>query len=101
MTILRPLALDHSGGADLPQPLSARLGDSIERRRIHAYHPESLRPSLGPLQVVEEGPHEVAAHIDPCLAGRERGAQVVAQIGDPRLIVDDPVCVGRIFVTSL
>ena len=61
---------------------------------VHVHDSEAVRITLGPLEVVEEGPHEEAAQIDTRVERGTRRPQVRVEIGDPIVVVDRTVRTG-------
>src|SRR6478736_5842434 len=86
-----------TSGADvLDEPVVGGLRGPGQVLRVDVHDPEGLRVALGPLEVVEQGPHEVAADVGPRLAGRLGGVDVVAEVVDPVLVVDHRAPVGAV-----
>src|SRR5215207_7865794 len=84
-------------GTALDQPLEpagARLRGPHLGLEVGVDQAEVLRVALGPLEVVQQRPDEVADQWYPGRDRLTRGADVVAQERDPRLVVDDPVRSG-------
>src|SRR6185437_363810 len=74
----RPIGANHPGIVAAAILDYAALG-----RVVHVDDAEAFGVALGPLEIVEEGPDEVAAErrtLGDCLPG---GAEMIAQVGDP------------------
>src|SRR3954470_1652537 len=72
-------------------PECRALGDPLLRVVVHAHDPEALVVAVLPLEVVEQRPRVVAADVDAVGHRPGERGQVVAQVGDPRRILDDAV----------
>src|SRR5690606_878820 len=66
----------------------ARLGRALLRLEVHVHDAEALRVAIGPLEVVQQRPGEVAAHVHALVHGLVEHAQVLAQVGDALRVVD-------------
>src|SRR3954454_17201367 len=80
-------------------PERGPLRDPLQRLVVHAHDPEALLVAVLPLEVVEQRPRVVAAHVDAVLDRPPERDQVIAQEGDPRRVlhdaVDQPLVVER------
>src|SRR5690606_30522220 len=65
----------------------ARLGRALLRLEVHVYDAEALRVAVGPLEVVQQRPGEVAAHVHALAHGLVHRAQVLPQVGDALRVV--------------
>ena len=68
-----PLRRDHVG-----VEVRAVLRRPLERLEVHVHQAEALREAERPLEVVEQRPGEIAAHVDALLDGRVDRAQVAS-----------------------
>src|SRR5690606_23407896 len=70
-----------------------------ERVVVDVHDAEATVVAPGPLEVVQERPHHVAAHVRPGGSRVGDGGQVVGDVGDAPLVVhatvDDDVLEGR------
>src|SRR5215208_485192 len=82
------------GADDLGVEAGARLGGALLGGEVDVDDAEALGVAVAPLEVVEEGPGEVAAEVDAGLDRAAGGAQVVAVVGDAQRVVDR-AAVGR------
>ena len=60
----------------------------VAARVVDPGEAEALGEAVGPLEVVEQRPDEVAAHVDAGVDGVEHGAQMAAEVGDPLRVPD-------------
>ena len=91
---LRGVAVDglqRAGAAQVAVPLGAGLGDSIERVRRHLDDAEAGCVAVGPLEVVEQRPHEVAVDRHAVAERAVEPGEVVGDVGDAVAIVDSPI----------
>src|SRR5467141_1449483 len=72
------------------------LGPSLLRGEIDVDETEPSPVAESPLEIVEQRPHEIAAHWYPRVDRVEHRPEVAAQIGDPLLVADPPVLVDPI-----
>ncbi|CAK7284686.1 hypothetical protein SGPA1_30559 [Streptomyces misionensis JCM 4497] len=72
---------------DVPEPPVRRLRGALQRVVVHVHQPEAARVPLGPLEVVQQGPDEVAAHVHARLQRGVQGTQMGVQVGDALLVV--------------
>src|SRR3954470_9447215 len=72
----------------VPVPERALLRDPALGRIVDVDDPEPLRVAPLPLEVVEQRPDVVAAHVDSLSASTLHGCDVPAKIGDPARVVD-------------
>src|SRR3954454_24150672 len=73
---------------DLRVPARAVLGGALEGLEVDVDEPEALGVAEGPLEVVQQRPHEVAAQVD-ALADRAVGrAEVPVEVLDADRVVD-------------
>src|SRR5215212_2215291 len=72
---------------DLSVPACARLGDAPLGAVVHEDDAEALGIALGPLEVVQQRPHHVAAEVHTLLHRVVGGAEVGVEVGDPLLVV--------------
>ena len=85
------LAISHPlrrRGDPVAIPERAPLRDAPLRLEVDVDDPEALRVPVLPLEVVEQRPDEVAAHVDP---GGDRlldGREVPLDVGDPERVLD-------------
>src|ERR1019366_6612963 len=70
-------------------PEGTALRDPALGAEIHEDDPEPLGVPLGPLEVVQERPDEVAAQVHPGTDGAPGGVQVAVQVADPLEVVDN------------
>src|SRR5690606_21041488 len=75
-------------------PAGAGLGDAGAGRVVDVDRAEPLAVAVGPLEVVQHRPQEVAAHVGAVLDGPVDGGQVAAHVGDPGGVVDPALGVG-------
>ena len=66
----------------LREPAIRRLGRARARLVVHSHQPEALAIALGPLEVVEDRPHEVAAQVDSLLDRFEAATEMLLQVLD-------------------
>src|SRR5215204_5958386 len=71
---------NHPRRAELREPVSAELRNSLEGRVVDPYETETRPVPHRPLEVVEQRPYEVADDVGPAFAGIERGREMVAQV---------------------
>src|ERR1700683_2830034 len=88
---------DRGGQIFVPNPAS--LQNAGLRLIIDVINPKALDVTRGPFEVVEQGPHEVATHIDALFDGVRDGAYVRLNVGTPVFILDasinDQIPIGR------
>src|SRR5882762_7955194 len=86
-------------GSQILVPKTASLQNAGLRLIVDIIDPKALGVTRGPFKVVEQRPHEVAAHIDTLIDGVRDGAYVRFDIGAPLFIldasVDDQIRIGR------
>src|SRR4051794_16993549 len=75
----------------IPVPERAALERALLSLEVHAHDPEPLRVAVLPLEVVQQRPCVVAAHVDAVPAGARERLQMVAQERHPRRVLDDAV----------
>src|SRR5262245_3170480 len=73
----------------IPVPEGAPLGDPSLGREVHENDAEPLGVSPLPLEVVEQRPHVVAAHVHSLLAGGLERLDVPGDVGDAAIVLDD------------
>src|SRR4051794_25355808 len=78
-------------GGNLGVPSGAQLGGAELGLEVHPDDPEPPGIALGPLEVVEQRPHEVAPQIDPRGEGVVGGPHVIAQEREPVVVGYRPV----------
>src|SRR5690606_28427506 len=83
-----------AGAGHLRVPAGAGLGDAGAGRVVDVDRAEPLAVAVGPLEVVQQRPQEVAAHVGAVLDGPVDGGQVAAHVGDPGGVVDPALGVG-------
>lgn len=76
--------LANEGGVPLP----ARLDAPLQRSRIDGDEAKTKPVAARPLEVIEQGPGEVAPHGDPTLARPRDSLNMIAQVGDPLLVMN-------------
>src|SRR6267142_1008068 len=79
------------GGGQVLVPKAASLQNSGLGLIIDIVDPEALGVTSCPFKVVEQRPHEVAAHIDTPIDSVRDRAYVRFNVGAPALILDAPV----------
>ena len=80
---MRSGLLANEGG--IPPP--ARLDAPLQRSWIDGDEAKMEAVAARPLEVIEQGPGEVAPYRDPTLARPRDGLDMVAQVGDTLLVV--------------
>src|ERR1700730_5507102 len=68
------------------------LGPPCKRVVVDVDKPEALAVAERPLEIVEQRPHEIAAHRDSDLYCVEHRAEIVAQISDTLRVANSFVC---------
>ena len=80
---------------ELLKPVVGRLRRTLQRLEVHVQQPERLVVAAGPLEIVHQGPHVVAAKVDRPRAiaaggrGLQRGPEVVRQVSQAPLVRDE------------
>jgi hypothetical protein len=82
----------------VPEPEGAAFGGAGLGGVVDADEAEACRVAVGPLEVVEEGPGEVAADVGPAGAGLGDGRQMGGEVGGAVGVVDEAVGVGTVVV---
>src|SRR4051812_3437713 len=77
-----------AGGYDLPVELVRVLGNALLRLVVDVHQAEALLVPVGPLEVVEDRPGEVARHRQPFAQGAPELEQRAVHEVDPLRIVD-------------
>jgi len=95
-----PGGFREQGGAVASNHLGIEPGAGLERPplsgEIDVNQPEALGIAVGPFQIVQQRPGEIAAQVDAAAPGRQRRAQMVAQVALAQGVGDFPVGLGRI-----
>src|SRR5262249_61370248 len=68
--------------------LAARLDRALLRGEVHGHEAEPEREAAAPLEIVQQGPGEVAAHIDALPHRLAERQQVLAVVADAQRVVD-------------
>src|SRR5699024_929724 len=84
---LRGCGSDLAAAGQIGEPVRAVLGGAHEAVGVDVHDPEALGVAEAPFEVVHQGPHEVAAHVRAGLPGIQDGADVVAHVLHPVLVV--------------
>ena len=85
-------SVESSGGPDEPRiPARARLRRPALGREVDVHESEPRSVAERPLEVVEQRPNEVAAHVDTGVNRLPDAGEVLAQVVDPAPVVDRPV----------
>src|SRR5229473_1534502 len=79
-------SIERSGQIFVPR--AASLQNAGLRLIVDVVDPKALGVTRGPFKVVEQGPYEVAAHIDTLIDGVRDGAYVRFNIGAPIFILN-------------
>lgn len=79
---------------DLSIPVVRRLGRALARIEIDVDETEALSVAVGPLPVVQQGPHRVLLHRHPRIDRIADGRDVLGEVRDPVGIVDAGGTVG-------
>src|SRR5580692_4733913 len=76
--------------------LGTELRRALLRGKIHIMDAEALGIAIGPLEVIEQTPQEVALDWKAFLGGTQEVSDVIAQIHHTVDILDAPLCIGYI-----
>src|SRR5215471_21117408 len=90
------LALERDTVGELRVEMERVLGPPVERRKIDMDEAEPSAVAVRPFEIVEQRPHEIAAHRHAGGDGVEHRTQITAQIGDPLLVANPPICVRAV-----
>src|SRR5574338_1085251 len=83
---------------DVRVPARRLLDGPLAGLEVDPHEAEALRVALGPLEVVEQAPGVVAAHVGAVADRLPECAEVAAVELDPPLVAHDAVLVGRVAV---
>src|SRR6266487_1697613 len=78
-------------GDEVPVPAERCLRGAPLRPEVDVHEAEPLVVSFGPLEIVDQRPGQVAAHVNPAGHGLVQGPEVAIQVPDPGLVIDGPV----------
>src|SRR5919201_6779594 len=94
----QPLALTSRAHArdEVPVPERAALGHARLRVEVDVDDAEALVVALFPLEVVEQRPHAVAAHVGAVGHRARQRREVTLQVGHPLGVLDAAVDRGRV-----
>src|SRR5580693_2157797 len=83
------VTLEH--GDHVAVPRERRLRCAPLGGEVHVHQAETLVVALGPLEIVQQGPDQVAAHVDACPDRIRYRPDVAVEVGDAGLIVDGAI----------
>src|ERR1700691_3683467 len=94
------IEIERAGACQSRVPVAALLDDPLLRLEIAVHDSEALLESLGPFEVVGEGPQEITAHVGAGLHRLPYLEDEPPQEADPSLIVDLAVGAGPVAVRA-
>src|SRR5271163_171776 len=82
------IEIECAGACQSRVPVPALFHDSLLRLEVAVHDSEALLESLGPFEVVGEGPQKVAAHVRAVFHRVSNLGDIPAQEADAALVVD-------------
>src|SRR5690242_12413843 len=82
---LQPVLRRHS-----PEPFPRVLDCPLLRRIIHVAQPEALAVTLGPLEIVQQAPRVISAHISPFGDRLRHSRDVALMVSSATVIANGP-----------